>query len=38
MQAAQEECSHSAEFDYVITNDDFDTAVNDLKNIIMKYR
>ncbi|HEV2614716.1 MAG TPA: guanylate kinase [Gammaproteobacteria bacterium] len=38
MQAAKEECSHAPEFDYVITNDDFDTAVNDLKNIILKYR
>lgn len=38
MQAAKEECSHQNEFDYVITNDDFDTAVSDLKNIIEQYR
>lgn len=38
MQAAKEECSHAPEFDYVITNDNFDVAVNDLKNIILKYR
>ena len=38
MLAAKEECSHAPEFDYVITNDNFDVAVNDLKNIILKYR
>lgn len=38
MQAAKEECSHAPEFDYVITNDDFDVAVHDLKSIILKYR
>lgn len=38
MKAAQEECSHASEFEYVITNDDFDTAVTELKEIILKYR
>ena len=34
MRAAQAEMSHYREFDYLIVNDDFDTALNDLKAII----
>ncbi len=38
MQAAEEECSHQNEFDHVIVNNDFEDAVTELKNIILKYR
>ena len=38
MQAAEEECSHKDEFDHVIVNNDFNDAVTELKNIILKYR
>ena len=38
MQAAEEECSHKDEFDHVIINNDFNDAVTELKNIILKYR
>jgi len=38
MKAAEEECSHANEFDYVITNDNFDIAVNELKKIITQHR
>ncbi|HSW70149.1 MAG TPA: guanylate kinase [Gammaproteobacteria bacterium] len=31
---AQETISHVSEYDYVVLNDDFDTALNDLKTII----
>lgn len=32
------EMSHYAEYDYLIVNDDFDTALSDLKNIIRAER
>jgi guanylate kinase len=32
--AAREEISHVAEFDYVIINDDFHTALEDLRAVI----
>ena len=35
MQAAEEECAHANEFDHVIINDDFNTALENLKNIIL---
>ncbi|MEO8402521.1 MAG: guanylate kinase [Gammaproteobacteria bacterium] len=35
---AQETVSHVAEYDYIIVNDDFDTALNDLKTIILAGR
>lgn len=38
MQAAQDEISHFSEFDYLVVNDQFDVAVNDLKNIVMAMR
>lgn len=38
MQAAQDEISHYAEFDYLIINDTFDDALNDLKSIVMAAR
>lgn len=38
MQQAKAEMSHYAEFDYLIINDDFDTAVNDLLTIVKSQR
>jgi len=38
MQAAQNETSHFSEFDYLVVNDQFDSAVNDLKNIVLAMR
>lgn len=36
--AAREEMSHYHEFDYVIVNDDFDTAVSELRSIFVAQR
>lgn len=38
MAQAQSECSHYQEFDYIIVNDDFDQAVDDLKTIVNNQR
>ncbi len=38
MAQAVAEMSHYAEYDYLIVNDDFDTALSDLKNIIRAER
>ena len=38
MAQAQSECSHYQEFDYIIVNDDFDQAVEDLKTIVNNQR
>lgn len=38
MQQAASEMSHYHEFEYLIINDDFDMAVNDLRNILMARR
>lgn len=38
MQSARNELSHYAEFDYLIVNDDFDKAANDLKAIVLAHR
>ncbi len=35
---AQETISHVSEYDYVVLNDDFDTALNDLKTIVLAGR
>lgn len=34
MAEAKSECAHAKEFDYIVVNDDFDTAVSELKAII----
>jgi guanylate kinase len=38
MKAAQDEISHFAEFDYLVVNDQFATALNELKNIVLALR
>lgn len=38
MAKAQAECSHYQEFDYVVINDDFSTALNDLTTIVTNQR
>lgn len=38
MQQAQAEMAHYHEFDFLIINDDFDTAVSELKSIVMTQR
>ncbi len=38
MAQAQSECSHYQEFDYIIVNDDFEQAVNDLTTIVNNQR
>jgi guanylate kinase len=38
MQDAVAEMSHYGEFDYLVVNDDFNTALNELKSIIMANR
>jgi guanylate kinase len=38
MQAAQAEMSHHSEYDYLVINDDFSTAVGDLKAILQSQR
>ncbi|WP_448556359.1 guanylate kinase [Thalassotalea montiporae] len=38
MAKAQAECSHYQEFDYIIVNDDFDTALADLTTIVENQR
>ncbi|NMP33156.1 guanylate kinase [Thalassotalea sp. M1531] len=38
MAQAQSECSHYQEFDYIIVNDDFDTALTDLVTIVNNQR
>jgi guanylate kinase len=38
LEAAREEISHAGEFDYVIINDDFDRAVDDLKAVVRAAR
>ena len=38
MAKAQAECSHYQEFDYIIVNDDFDTALADLTTIVNNQR
>ena len=38
MAQAQAECSHFNEFDYIIVNDDFDQALNDLTTIVNNQR
>lgn len=38
LQAAQAEIAHACEYDYVIINDDFDTAVQDLRAVVRAAR
>jgi len=38
MQDAVNEMQHFDEFDYLVINDDFDTALNDLSNIVKSQR
>jgi guanylate kinase len=38
LQAAREEIAHACEYDYVIINDDFDTAVQDLCAVVRAAR
>lgn len=38
MAQAQSECSHYQEFDYIIVNDDFDTALSELTTIVNNQR
>lgn len=38
MQAAQDEMNHFVEFDYLVVNDQFSTALDDLKNIVIASR
>jgi len=38
MEQAQSECSHYQEFDYIIVNDDFDAALEDLVTIVNNQR
>lgn len=38
MAQAQSETSHYNEYDYVVVNDDFDTALNDLETIVIAQR
>jgi guanylate kinase len=38
LQAAREEIAHACEYDYVIINDDFDTAVQDLRAVVRAAR
>jgi len=38
MQAAQDEMQHFGEFDYLVVNDQFSTALDDLKNIVIASR
>jgi guanylate kinase len=38
MQVAQDEMSHFGEFDYLVVNDQFSTALGDLKNIVIASR
>jgi guanylate kinase len=38
LQAARDEIAHACEYDYVIINDDFDTAVQDLRAIVRAAR
>jgi len=38
MHAAVKEISHYAEYDYLLVNDDFNTALTDLKSIILANR
>lgn len=38
MQAAQDEMRHFGEFDYLVVNDQFSTALDDLKNIVIASR
>ncbi len=38
MQAAQDEMRHFGEFDYLVVNDQFSTALEDLKNIVIASR
>lgn len=35
---AADECSHAVEFDYLVVNDDFDTALEDLLSIVCCHR
>ncbi len=35
---AEEEIEKSKYFDYIVVNDDLDTAINEVKNIILKYK
>ena len=35
---AADECSHAVEFDYLVVNDDFDTALDDLLAIVRCHR
>ncbi|MDF1654717.1 MAG: guanylate kinase [Coxiellaceae bacterium] len=38
MKQAQAEISHYSEFDYIVVNDDFDTALDDLQSIVLAGR
>ncbi|TMP31392.1 guanylate kinase [Pseudoalteromonas rubra] len=38
MEQAKSECSHYNEFDYLLVNDDFDTALNELEHIVVAAR
>lgn len=38
MRDAVQEMSHCDEFDYLVVNDDFDQAIEDLKSIVISYR
>ncbi|MCG7562773.1 guanylate kinase [Pseudoalteromonas sp. McH1-42] len=38
MEQAKSECSHYNEFDYLLVNDDFETALNELEHIVVAAR
>lgn len=38
LQRAEEEIEKSKYFDYIVVNDDLNTAINEVKNIILKYK
>ena len=38
MQRSQDELSHYPEFDYLIVNDDFETAAAELRSIVVAHR
>ncbi|MFN2362239.1 MAG: guanylate kinase [Marinobacter sp.] len=38
LKEATDECAHAVEFDYLVVNDDFDTAVGDLLSIVRSQR
>ena len=38
LKEAREECSHALEFDYLVVNDDFESALVDLRAIVASQR